>query len=946
MYVRIRLLFLYFVILLANNSLLANPNIQVKSFIKENDGVLFKMEPGLLKLQVCSDKIIRVIYTPKEELPKEMDSHAVVTLDWAKVDFNVTDKNDEIVVSTDKVNVVVDKKSGAVNFYDKSGKTLLQEVPSGGKILIPERMKMDILYDFTQKFLSPPDEKFYGLGGQWHGYMNFRGPTVELWQNNTTKSNPVVHSNKGYSLFWNNASEGYFQSGPDLQIIPTTQFTVPDGSKPGLQGEYFQNENFTDLKSTRIDTNINFEWGLNSPVDQVNPKAYAVRWSGKLKTSDKDGYYIFHTISDYRIRLWVDGKMVIENWIFHHKCHDSGQIWLKGNTSYDIKVEYNANQEGISLMKLFWIPPQEPSKEVSWNFTLGSAVDYYFIYGLTIDEQNEGYCKITGAAPMMPKWAYGLFHSNAVAKNNSLPVPQKEIEDYVKGYRDRKIPVDVIVQDFYYWPEGMWGSHLWRPDTHPDPKSMIDFIHEHNMHIMLTVWPIFQDQNSNGLTNTNFTEMNNAGNLLILYDKDKFSWYNPWKNAARKMYWEQIRQYLYSLGIDAWWLDSSEGPNQHLVVNDWWRETSIGETKALQYANEYPLMNSQAVYEGQRSSDPDKRVFILTRCAFAGQQRYASAVWSGDIGVDFWTLKHQIPEGLNFTLSGIPYWTTDIGGFGGGFDHYKDYNGRDQNDTVYRETFIRWFQFGSFCPIFRIHGATGHTAVYEYGEKAEKILTKYDNLRYRLLPYIYSFAWKVTDQGYTMMRALVMDFENDPKVSEITDQYMFGPDLLINPVTEFHAKSREVYLPNALWYDFWTGEKYDGGKSLTSDAPLEKLPIYVRSGSILPMGPYLQYAMEKPADPVELRIYPGADGSFNLYEDDGITYNYTKGEHSIIPFRWDDKNKTLIIDKRVGEYQGMQNERTFQIVIVDHNHGLGYEPENNPAKIIKYSGDQLKVSFK
>jgi alpha-D-xyloside xylohydrolase len=374
-------------------------------------------------------------------------------------------------------------------------------------------------------------------------------------------------------------------------------------------------------------------------------------------------------------------------------------------------------------MKLFWIPPQEPSKEVSWNFTLGSAVDYYFIYGLTIDEQNEGYCKITGAAPMMPKWAYGLFHSNAVAKNNSLPVPQKEIEDYVKGYRDRKIPVDVIVQDFYYWPEGMWGSHLWRPDTHPDPKGMINFIHEHNMHIMLTVWPIFQDQNSSGLTNTNFTEMNNAGNLLILYDKDKFSWYNPWKNAARKMYWEQIRQYLYSLGIDAWWLDSSEGPNQHLVVNDWWRETTIGETKALQYANEYPLMTSQAVYEGQRSTDPDKRVFILTRCAFAGQQRYASAVWSGDIGVDFWTLKHQIPEGLNFTLSGIPYWTTDIGGFGGGFDHYKDYNGRDQNDTVYRETFIRWFQFGSFCPIFRIHGATGHTAVYEYGEKAEKILT-------------------------------------------------------------------------------------------------------------------------------------------------------------------------------------------------------------------------------
>ncbi len=944
MYKRLLILFICFI--LFNSFILPLPKIPVRSFTKEDDGVVFKMEPGLLKLQVCTDKIIRVIYTPKDELPQKMDSHALVKVKWCKVDYSVSDKKDEVIVTTDKVQAVVDKASGAVSFYDKSGKPLLQEVSGGGKIFVPKRMKLNILYNFTQKFLSPSDENFYGLGGQWHGDMNYRGQTVELWQNNTTKSNPVIHSNKGYSLLWNNASEGYFRGGPDLEVIPPSQFTTPDGDKNGLKGEYFQNEDFTDLKTTRIDSNINFKWGLNKPVGSINPKAYGVRWTGKLKTLDKEGYYTFYTLSDFRIRLWINGKMVIENWIVHNKCYDNGKIWLKANTKYDIKVKYNANQTGVSIIKLLWIPPQKPTKEVSWNFTLGNAIDYYFIYGPTMDEQNEGYYKITGNTPMMPKWAYGLFHSQALSKNGSIPATQKDIEDLVDGYRSRKIPIDVVVQDFHYFPEGMWGSHLFDTKTHPDPDGMVNYIHKHNMHLMISVTPIFQNQNPNGFRNINYNEMKNSGNLLILYDHNNFSWYNPWKKAARVMYWDQINKYLYSLGIDAWWLDDSEGPNQDLVIHDWWRESTLGETHALQYANEYSLMNSKAVYEGQRKTSPNKRVFILTRCGFAGQQRYSSAVWSGDIGVDFWTLKHQIPEGLNFTLSGIPYWTTDIGGFGGGFAHYKDYNGRDPNDSVYRETFVRWFQFGSFCPIFRIHGATGKTAIYDFGKKAEKILTEYDNLRYRLLPYTYSLAWDQTEHGRNMMRALVMDYENDPKVADITDQFMFGPDLLINPVTKFEARTRELYLPKTFWYDFWTGEKQEGGRTITADAPLEKMPIYVRSGSILPMGPFLQYAMEKPADPIELRIYPGSEGSFNLYEDDGITYNYTKGEYSIIPFKWDDKNKTLIIGKRQGSYPGMLDERTFQIVIVGKNHGTGLEPETKPDKVINYSGNGIKVIMK
>ena len=488
-----RLPILLLFVTIFNSLVLPSPKIPVKSFTKQEDGVLFKTEPGLLKLQVCTDKIIRVIYTPKDKLPEKMDSHAVARFQWCKVPFNITQEKDEIILHTDKLQVIVNKESGAVSFYDKTGKTLLQEVPSGGKVMHPKRMKIDILYNFKQKFLSPPDENFYGLGGQMHGYMNFKGQTVELWQNNTTKSNPVIYSNKGYLLFWNNASEGFFQGGPKIKIIPSTQFFTPNEDKHGLRGEYFQNEDFTDLKQVRVDSCINFNWGLEKPVGSINPKAYAVRWTGKIKTLDKTGYYTFYTKSDFRIRLWIDGKMVIENWLVHNKCYDSGKIWLKANTDYNIKVEYNADQTGVSIMKLYWIPPHKPAKEVSWHFTLGNAIDYYFIYGPSMDEQIVGYRMITGNAPLMPKWAYGLFHSQAMSKDNTIPATQKDIEGLVNGYRSRKIPIDVVVQDFHYWPQGMMGSHLFRAYTHPNPKEMVDFIHENNMHFMISVWPSFNN---------------------------------------------------------------------------------------------------------------------------------------------------------------------------------------------------------------------------------------------------------------------------------------------------------------------------------------------------------------------------------------------------------------------------------------------------------------------
>jgi alpha-D-xyloside xylohydrolase len=342
------------------------------------------------------------------------------------------------------------------------------------------------------------------------------------------------------------------------------------------------------------------------------------------------------------------------------------------------------------------------------------------------------------------------------------------------------------------------------------------------------------------------------------------------------------------------------------------------------------------VYDGQRATTDKQRVFILTRSAFLGQQRNAAASWSGDIAPTFESLRRQIPAGLNFSLSGLPYWTTDIGGFLGG----------DPNDPAYQEVYVRWFQYGAFCPIFRTHGAREANELWSYGIRAQAILTDYDKLRYRLLPYIYSLAWMVTSKGYTPMRALVMDFPADPNAIDVPDQFMFGPAILVNPVTHAGATSRSVYLPaGAAWYDFWSGASQKGGQTITAVAPLETMPLYVRAGSIIPMGPELQYTNEKPADPIELRIYRGADGVFTLYEDDGESYAYEQGERSTIPIRWDEATATLSLGLRQGTFPGTLPTRTFNVVLVGASHGAGPNIEIKIDRVLRYSGKLITSSF-
>ncbi|GAC1702666.1 MAG: glycoside hydrolase family 31 protein [Candidatus Acidiferrum sp.] len=561
-------------------------------------------------------------------------------------------------------------------------------------------------------------------------------------------------------------------------------------------------------------------------------------------------------------------------------------------------------------------------------FYLGSevadSIDYYFLYGPDFDKIVASYRDLTGPAPLLGKWAYGYWQ----CKNRYDS--QQELLTIARKYRDLHIPLDNIVQDWFWWNN--MGEPVFNKN-YPDPRAMVDQLHNDNVHLMVSVWPYFRrgspvydDMDKRGffIDRTVAPSFHPVG--MALYDA-----FNP---EARKYYWKLMDDALFKIGVDAWWLDTTEpeteGVQTNLLVT---HQVALGN--GARYANEFPLLTTAGVYEGQRAASDKKRVFILSRSGYAGIQRNSAAVWSGDVDPNWETFRRQIPAGLNLSVSGIPYWTTDIGGF----------VVANPDDPHYRELYLRWFQFGTFCPIFRAHGtrSTNQNEIWSYGPDAQKILTSYDQLRYRLLPYIYSLAWKTTSEGYTIMRPLVMDFRDDTRAQNVADQFLFGPAILVNPVTEPGAISRHLYLPNATWYDFWSGAVTQGPRAVDSPASIERIPLFVRAGSILPLGPDVQYAAEK-SDPLEIRVYRGANGNFTLYEDENDTYNYEKGAHATIPFSWDDNSHTLTIGDRLGTFPGMLESHTFRIVFVGENHGVGGPLTQTPDKTVPYSGKKITVT--
>jgi len=646
--------------------------------------------------------------------------------------------------------------------------------------------------------------------------------------------------------------------------------------------------------------------------------------------------------------------------LFGLGCHpeDSLSINYKGRNQ-DLAIKYMTGAIPVMLSTkgygLFWdnysvsnfYGAEAGNTKFKYVSESGDKVDYYFVYGPDFDKVISTFRNATGNAPMFPKWAFGLFQSQDRYKS------QAEVLSVKDGYRKNNIPVDCIVQDWFYWEPNVIGSHVMWPERYPNPKAMVDELHNANIHAMISIWPVFSagtktfDQMTHSGNMTDIRWMNVMTNILDYY-------YDAHSPQARDLYWKQAYDSLISRhGWDAWWVDQCEPDNGNVGdpnFMDLRRKSHFSIGRGIDYMNTFSLQHSTGLYEHWRKDIPEKRPVFLIRQAFAGQQRNSAILWSSDITCTWNAFKNQVPQGINACASGIPYWTSDIGGY-----HFH-WQAPDWSAPINRELFTRWFQFGTFSPVFRIHGK-GERAMFSnnWDAPTKAILLKYDNLRYRLLPYIYSLSWKVTNEGYTIMRSLGFDFRNDEGIKNIPDQYMFGPAFLVNPVTERMyslpnskdiKKVRKVYLPkSANWYDFWTGKLIPGGQTIDAGAAIETLPLYIKAGSIVPMGPYLQYATEKVADPIELRVYTGADADFVLYEDENDTYNYTKGNYSTIAINWNEASKTLTIKDRKGEFPGMLKERSFRVVWVTPKNGNGVEPAKT-AETVQYSGKEISISKK
>ena len=897
-----------------------------------------------VKVQFYSESIVRVVKWPAGGTPEKL-SLSVIQKDIPKLDVRFAEDEAGVTLSSGQVKLTISKSDGSIQYLDSAGRVLLME--HGRPAFAPTHIaREEKAYSIEQDFALSADEGVYGLGQQQLGVMNYRGHTVKIVQANTKAVTPVLVSTAGYGIFWDNYSK-----------------TIFDDST--------------------------------------------------------------------------------------------------GKTS-------------------FW-------SEVADN------VDYYFFYGPSIDQEIAGYRQLTGHAPMYGRWAYGYWQSKEhyATRDELLGIAQE--------YRKRRIPIDNIVQDWNYWGNNdNWGGMIFDTTKYPRPKEMIDELHNENFHLMVSIWAGL------GPSSEIYKDMDKRGYLFPTVGWAGFKYFDVYNPTATDLYWKYASEGLFSKGVDAWWMDSTE-PD---IVNALTQDSEEYEMKRekdnhlgtfARYLNTYSLMDTDAVYNNQRKETDRKRVYILTRSTFAGQQRAAATTWSGDIGSSWEVYKRQIAAGLNHSMAGIPYWTFDIGGYSLGCQGGVFMNGG--KDPAYQEFYTRMFQFGAFSPIFRSHGSETPREIYEYGEYVP-VLEKFDNLRYRLLPYIYSLGWQVTNSSYTIMRGLPMDFTADRKTYSIDDQYMFGPAIMVSPVTSYmyhrppedstlvtaehfktadgkpglraqyfcdedfknlchediepdidlywytgwasfihdpkfsirwegklipsetgsyrfnlksfgqrrvyldgkeiphnyesmesytvpveltagkeydikfettnaslgaframlywktpsiHAKeavveSREktksVYLPaGSSWIDFWTGEKLDGGRTIVADAPIEKMPLMVRAGSIVPMGPLVQYAAEKPADPIELRIYSGADGSFTLYEDENDNYDYEKGVYATIGFHWDDAKHQLTIDARKGQFPGMLETRRFDVVVVRKSHGSGVEATDNPDKAIMYKGERETIDF-
>ncbi len=629
---------------------------------------------------------------------------------------------------------------------------------------------------------------------------------------------------------------------------------------------------------------------------------------------------------------------------------------IQGNT--DDYIPFFQSIKGYGLFWDNYSPTifEDCPDSTYFSSKVGKCIDYYFMYGENADGVIAQMRDLTGQVPMLPLWSFGYWQSRERYKS------QDETVGVVKKYRDLRVPIDGIIQDWQYWGNNyLWNAMEFLNPEFYDPKKMVEEIHQLNAHMIISVWSSF------GPHTKPYQELNKINalfNIKTWPESGSEKWppnpnyhsgvkvYDAYNPQAREIYWKYLSQGLFSLDMDGWWMDSTEPDHLDPKPDDFDTKTYLGSFRKVR--NAYPLMAVGGVYQHQRAINSDKRVFILTRSAFAGQQRYGANTWSGDVTASWTALRNQISAGLNFSLCALPYFNSDIGGF------FLSKFPRRLDDAEYRELYVRWLQFGTFCPMMRSHGTDAPREIYQFGQKGEPIydaIEKFINLRYHLLPYIYSTSWDITNNHSTMMRALMMDFVHDKNTLNINDEYMFGKSILVCPVTESMyskngkedfstIKTRELYLPAGVdWIDFWTGEKLKGGETILKKSPLDIMPLYIKAGSIIPFGPKVQYAEEKKWDELEIRIYEGSDGEFILYEDENDNYNYEKGMYSTITFKWDDTNKTLTIGDRKGSFPGILKDRTFHILLVSQEKGIGMVPVSRFDKSVNYNGEKIVIKL-
>jgi len=847
-----------------------------ENLVKESNRVMFKTEKGTLVLAPLSDNAVRVKFFISEDktLPEWVfEAQSPVP------DFKVNESKTSVKVSLKNMVVEVNKSTSSLNFYDGTGKLLLNE-KAGSRILKQETVQGEPCFWVEQTFDSPSDEILFGLGQFQDGHYNLKGITRRLTQVNSQIAIPFLYSSKGYGLLWHQYGLTDFN--------PTDQFVhLVKQEKPA------ESEKLVEVTTTA---------GTQKVAQNQ------LLYKGKFCVPADGEYSLFMDLSTMGNRhyLVIDNKPVL----------DQTNMWLPPTAGALLNLK--AGEHEVQLVckadnqpKLSW---KQLDNTTTFRSPHAKMLDYVVFSGST-DEVLASYRNLSGHAPMFPRWAYGFWQCRERYTSGT------HLVETVKEFRRRQLPVDVIVQDWQYWGGRGWGVPQFGEKNYPDPKGFIKELHDLNAHFNISIW-------SNPDKNSEIGKQYVANKRFIGETK----WLDYFNPETRKEYWATLKQNMFDNGVDSWWMDAVEPENDALTGT----LTHIGPGDF--YRLTYPLMVSKAVYEGQRESTSEKRVCILTRSAFSGQQRYGVINWSGDVGGVWDTYRRQIVAGLNFTLTGLPYWTTDIGGF------FRP--GRQQyTDENYHELLLRWFQWGAFNPIFRMHGYMTETEPWKYGQKVEDYMRQMLNLRYQLLPYIYSEAWQVT-QGSTLMRPLVMDFSSDAEAVAQPYEYLFGKALLVAPVVEAGAVQRAVYLPKTTaWYDFWTGKPFGGGQTIQADAPLDRIPLFVKAGSILPMGPVVQHSGQGMDQELEMRIYEGANGEFTLYEDEGDSYNYEKGQYSTIRFSWDDAQKELNIGNREGSFPGMVTERSFRITRLNRNKVQAAEATTPSERVISYTGTAVKVRF-